>query len=246
MPPSLPLRRVAAVLAGCLAAVACAGVPATAVAAPAEQGWPDLSVAAPAVTVGEADAAVIVAVDDYLAVPDIPGATGNANDWYSYLTQTRGISGLRVHMLKGSNATREKIQRALPQAAGSVGEGGRLWFVFIGHGAPARDGKGGVLVGYDAQQDPDSLYARSVTQDEVLAAMAGGESHANVLVLDACFTGRAGDGAPLLPGFQPLIIADEPDTVPAGTVVLTAGSPGEFAGPLPGAERPAFACARTT
>ena len=26
---------------------------------------------------------------------------------------------------------------------------GKLWFVFVGHGAPSRDGKDGVLVGMD-------------------------------------------------------------------------------------------------
>ena len=32
-----------------------------------------------------------------------------------------------------------------------------LWFVFIGHGAPARDGQDGLLVGFDAQQKARSL-----------------------------------------------------------------------------------------
>ena len=50
-------------------------------------------------------------------------------------------------------------------------EGGTLWFVFIGHGAPGREGNQGVLVGADAQADVDSLYARSVLQSEVLAAL---------------------------------------------------------------------------
>jgi len=64
----------------------------------------------------------------------------------------------------------------------------------------ARQGrKDGVLVGFDAQQDADSLYARSLAQGELQSLFAKGAQARTVVLLDACFSGRAGGGAPLVP-----------------------------------------------
>ena len=126
----------------------------------------------------------------------------------------------------------------MASAASRVGEGGKLWFVFVGHGAPARDQKGGLLVGVDAQQTAKGLYGRSVPQDEVIALAAKGRQSETVLVVDACFSGR-GEGGALARGLQPMLAVSMTVNDPR-TLVFSAGKSDQFAGPLPKGARPAF------
>jgi hypothetical protein len=203
------------------------------VAAARAAEWPPLD--PPAASADRsADAAVVVGIDAYPFIDDVPGARANAEDWFRYLTRTRGISPARVHLLRDVEGTREKVLKELGRAAAEVGPGGTVWFVFVGHGASTPDGRDGVLVGADAQPDPDSLFARSVPRSEILDVLAGNQA---VLVLDACFSGRSGRGA-LVPDLQ--FVVPTWAAAPAGATLLTAGTATQFAGPLPGAGRPAF------
>lgn len=202
--------------------------------------WPDLSRPASAVGGGERDAAVVVGIEKYLAAPGIPGARANADEWYEYLTATRGVPVKNVSLLIDGDAAREDILTAARAAAQRVGRGGTLWLVFIGHGARSADGKDGLLVGADAQTTPRSLEARSVRREELLEAAAGGRERAILAVLDACFSGRGEDGRMLVAGLQPLVVAAAPPALDARAAVLTAAEGGQFSGPLAGERRPAF------
>ena len=200
--------------------------------------WPDLSSARASGGGGENDAAVVVAIEKYAEVPAIAGAAQNGDDWYRFLTKSRGVPVTSVSLLRDREGTVEKIRKAASAAASQVKPGGTLWFVFIGHGAPAQDGSDGVLVGYDAQQEADSLYARSLPQKELLALLDRGSKGRALVILDACFSGRTGSGAPIVKGLQPLIAVKA--LAPVKALLLTAGRADQFAGPLPGADRPAF------
>ena len=217
-------------------ALAAAPLVATGPARADSSSWPDLAAPAAMAPDGAKDAAVVIAIEKYYAIPAVPGAVRNATDWYSWLVDSRKVPVDRVAMLRNEQASREEILARATAAAKTVQPGGTLWVLFIGHGAPSKDGKEGVLVGADAQQTPDSLYARSVRQSELTAAIGPGV--ASVVVIDACFSGRATGGQPIAAGLQPLLVVK---SVPmAGTMLLTAGQSNEFAGPLPGVDRPAF------
>ncbi|MBI5211052.1 MAG: caspase family protein [Elusimicrobia bacterium] len=200
--------------------------------------WPDLSTPAPDQGGGEPDAAVVVGIEKYPFVAPVPGAAQNADDWHLYLTKTRKIPAGRVKLLRDSEATLEDMRDAASWAASTVKPGGTLWFVFIGHGAPHRDGKEGVLIGVDAQQRAESLYNRSLRQSELQDLLSKGQQAQAVVVLDACFSGRTSEGKELIKGLQPLLVAAQPSWGRAA--VFTAGRSDQFAGPLPGAQRPAF------
>ena len=199
--------------------------------------WPDLS-EPPRVGGGSRDAAVIVAIEDYGSVTDIPGAKKNGLDWYSYLTDGRGISPSRVKLLTDNTATKEGIEGAIRKAAAAVRPGGTLWFVFIGHGAPAADGQDGLLVGWDTQQSAESVYARGIQQDAALALLEEGSQSHTVAIIDACFSGRSDGDVALVSGLQ-MMVPDYGRSVGQDTVVLSAGTSTQFAGPLPGLSRPA-------
>ena len=209
------------------------------IAAPGSaQEWPDISKAPARVGGGQADAAVLIGVDKYVFVPRVAGAADNARAWHAWLTETRGLDPSRVSLLVDTDASREGILDAAEKAARQVKDGGTLWFVFIGHGAPAKDGSDGVLVGVDAQQKARSLFARSVRQQEIITALKKGKQGQTVLLVDACFSGRTDDGKPLVEGLQPLVVTKT--AAPTGATVLSAGTADQFAGPLPGVRRPAF------
>jgi hypothetical protein len=203
--------------------------------------WPNLAAPAPADANGANDAAVIVAIESYAVLPKVKGAVDNGTLWYQYFHDTRKIPEGNVQILRDGGATMESILPAIAAAADRAKAGGKVWFVFIGHGGPARDAKDGVLVTFDAQQNPDSLYARSVSQRTVLDALSKSAAQP-VAVIDACFSGLSArydsEVKPIAEGVMP--------TIPVAllyqsrAVVLSAGKPNEFAGRLPGAQRPAF------
>lgn len=202
--------------------------------------WPDLSRPAPRIGGGEDDAAVVVGIEKYAYVAPIAGADENATAWYQYLVRTRGVPVERVSLLLDNDATREDIQWAVDEAARQVTDGGTLWFVFIGHGAPSRDHEDGLLIGYDAQQKARSIQARGLRRSELLDRLEQSRADDIRVLLDACFSGRAADGEQLVAGLQPLVVTVDSATRDPRTMLFTAARNDEFAGPLPGAERPAF------
>ncbi|PIR15114.1 MAG: hypothetical protein COV48_16190 [Elusimicrobia bacterium CG11_big_fil_rev_8_21_14_0_20_64_6] len=201
--------------------------------------WPELSSLPSEQGGGEADAAVIVGIELYPFVAPVPGAAQNAEDWHLYLTKTRKVPVGQVKLLRDSEASLEDIRDAAAWAAATVKPGGTLWFVFIGHGAPHKDGQDGVLIGVDAQQRAESLYHRSLRRSELMSILGKGKQESSVVVLDACFSGRTAEGKELVKGLQPLIAVAAADAWPKAAV-FTAARSDQFAGPLPGASRPAF------
>ena len=202
--------------------------------------WPDLSRTPEPVGGGERDVAVIVGIQQYAHVASIPGAARNATDWYRYMVKTRGIPSDRVSLLLDQDATREEIRLAVEDAARLAGGRGQLWFVFIGHGAPSPADRDGLLVGFDAQQKARSLRARSVLRSEILSILESSRAARINVVLDACFSGRNNAGEQLVAGLQPLVVTHSEPTSDPRTTLMTAAASDEFAGPLPGAPRPAF------
>lgn len=205
-----------------------------------EARWPDLGEPAPTVGGGESDAAVVVGIEDYFALPDVPGAKSNALAWYDYLTRTRKLRPENVTLLRDADGTEEEMKQAAALAAEKAGADGTLWFVYIGHGAQSKDGKDGLLVGVDAQQKTSSLYGRSLKRSDLLKTLAQTKAAAVRVVIDACFSGRTQGGESLVPGLQPLILTTPFATRDPRFVVLTGARGDQFAGSLPGASRPAF------
>ena len=203
--------------------------------------WPEL-VLTRSTGGGEADAALVMGVEDYAFAPDVPGARQNATDWYAYLTRTLRIPPARVTLLLDTEVYAGAMRARAKEAAAAVRPGGTLWLVFVGHGAPARDGSDGVLVGADAQQTVENLYDRSVRQQELLELLGRGAQARTVAVIDACFSGKSGSGGMLLEGLQPMLPVQRATRPPPRRplVLLTAGAGDQFAGPLAGASRPAF------
>ena len=96
------------------------------------------------------------------------------------------------------------------------------------------------MVGWDAQRTGQSLTARSVGQDELLAALGRDAGVPIIAVVDACFSGRDTTGGELLPGVQPVREVVPDRIVSAKTALLVAARSDQYAGSFPGLGRPAF------
>jgi|GEM_PF-2750062 len=204
------------------------------------ESWPDLSRPAPSVGGGEHDAAVIVGAEKYFALPAVAGAGSNALAWYDYLYKTRGVPAANIILMRDNEAVADEIKAAAAQAAGLAGEDGTLWFVFIGHGAPDADSKDGLLIGVDAQQTARGLKSRSLAQKELVSVLGKTKARGVVVILDACFSGRDEGGQELVKGLQPVVVINTGEKLDSRFALLTAAKANEFAGRLPGVERPAF------
>ena len=202
--------------------------------------WPDLSSAPRGPVEGAGDAAVLIAIEDYPFVDDVPGAGANVDAWMAWLKNGRGVPLSRMQIVRDRDANARRIREAITTAAAQVGPTGTLWFVFIGHGAPSKDGRDGVLVGANADRTAEGIYYESVPRTEVMAALGRSQAERAVAVIDACFSGQSGNGQALVSGLQPLVPTALLAEAPSKVTVLTAAGSGEFAGPLTGSARPAF------
>jgi formylglycine-generating enzyme required for sulfatase activity len=202
--------------------------------------WPELFPAGQEVAVvggGDKDAAVIASAERYHNLPAIPGAKENALAWYRYLKKALGVPF--VQLLLDQKVVKEKLRDAATQAAAEAKPGGTLWYVFIGHGAPSKDGDG-LLIGADADQDAKSMDERSLRRSDLKEILSRSNAQRMVVVLDSCFSGKLPDGKPIVPGLQMLGLTTPLSGLKEGLVILTAARGDQFAGPLPGARRPAF------
>ncbi len=212
------------------------GARGTGASASAPADWPAVEARSSVQATGGRDAALIVAIEDYTFLPDVPGAVANGEAWRTFLEDNMGVP--RVYTLYDQKASREEMKRFAQRAAADVQPGGKLWFVFVGHGAPSPRGEG-LLIGMDAQQTVDSLGARSASQSEIVNALRSGEASDVVMVVDACFSGRDGGGQLLAKGSQP-VVPVQAANVPTNVVMISAAQSNEFAGSLPDEDRPAF------
>lgn len=212
------------------------------------EAWPALDTAAAGDKIGARDAALIVAIENYDYIPGVEGARSNAIAWERWLKDTLGVPHVKLMIDreakhgwtrgKGGSAAAVGVLKAVSQMSSLVQPKGKLWFVFIGHGGPSADGKDGLLLGADVEQKADSFESKGIpVQGALLPALA--KAPQAVAVLDACFSGLDNSGARLVPGLQPALHAQISAT-PRGLTVLTAAKADQFAGPLPGAPRPAF------
>ena len=72
------------------------------------------------------DAAVVIGIEDYFMLPDVPHADADARAVRGFLRYTRGVPDARIRML-GKGANREQILKAVEELAPTVGADGTLY-----------------------------------------------------------------------------------------------------------------------
>lgn len=188
------------------------------------------------------DAAVVIGVEDYVKVPDVPYAARDAQAFRELALYTLGVPASRIETLisvGGSYlAARESMIGALERAGRSAGKGATVWVFFSGHGVADPEEKSNrLLLGDDVQGDLKSFLARGVAIQEIrdLAGAGGAEV---VLILDACYSG-AGRGGDSLSGGTHFVVPVYQERGGTGLEWNAAG-PNELSGPLHAASHGAF------
>ncbi len=173
--------------------------------------------------VAEGDYAVVIGVEDYAFLPDVPHARADAQAVRTWLQASRGVPTHRIELL--TDASKEQIEGALGRAREQVGGAGTLWVYWAGHGAAAPDGGGRLLLGVDTMADPEVFSTRALSVDELEASL-GEVAHA-VLWLDTCYAGTGRDGHSLLPGTR-FAVPTYAKQAPGGVLRWTAAKPGQL------------------
>jgi len=176
------------------------------------------------------DYAVVIGIEDYVHLRDVPYAHRDAQAIHDTLVHTRGIPAERVQLLTDTN--RADMLRAITRAGMRTSEGGTVWVYFAGHGAfsPARDER--LLLGHEVEKDVLMWQTQGVSLTEIqwLGATGGGKV---VMVLEASFAGvGSGDEEMLEEQAEGKPSAEGP----ADNVVIWSGAgPAGLCGPLPDA-----------
>jgi uncharacterized caspase-like protein len=183
------------------------------------------------------DAAVVIGVEDYFEVADVPFARADAQAFDDFIRYTRGLSDDRVTRLLDARAG--DIRRAVQEQGKRVGPGGTLWVYFAGHGAMDPTAERRLLLGRDASTDPTQFADFAVAVDDVRswATSGGGDV---MLVVDACYNGGGRTGEGVLTGGRRLVVpnyAAQPD-VHATEWAATASQ--ELSAPLTAVSHGAF------
>ena len=162
---------------------------------------PDIQQAVQTEAEASNDVAVLIGIEDYAFLPEVPFALRDVQAFQQFLVHTRGVPAQRVHILD-SNPTAEKIVEVVEEALAEVNAGGTFWFYFSGHGAASTVDGRRLLLGLDTLPEAQSFEQRSVAVAD-LEALAIGSAADNVLVvLDTCYTGVGRDGEELLAGHR--------------------------------------------
>jgi hypothetical protein len=207
-----------------------------AVARAAPSPLPSIDGRLPSGVRSSADAAVVIGLEDYAFVPDVPYARRDAEAFATFLLYTRGVPQDRIRTLSAGSV--EQIRAAVRDAGAQVGAGGTVWIYFAGHGAASIAKGERVLLGDDVRPDPVAFDARTlpVTEVESLASAGGGKA---LLVLDTCYAGAGRNGQTLLAGRR--FAVPTYAVPPSGSAAQwLAVAPDELSGPLEEVQHGAF------
>jgi len=179
--------------------------------------------------------ALIVGIERYRDVPAATGARADAELFAQVARQTLGLTDDHVRVALEDHATRSDVVSGLEWLTQSVPAGGRVYFFFSGHGAPAVD-QSTYLLPYDG--NPKSVNTSALAMSEVMRRLGDTRAKEVVAFVDSCFSG-AGGRSVLPPGARPLMRVKEPP--PAAHVGLfTASQADEISGPASGENLGAF------
>jgi formylglycine-generating enzyme len=157
--------------------------------------WPpigDLSTVSP---LGAEDAAVIITIEDYLFLPDFPGAKASGQVWKDWLIRGRGLSEDKIIWLQDGEATAKNIDKKLKKAAKKISKNGTLWVVYAGH-AGGFKGKP-MLLPADLPSSKRGMKANRYQWNRLQKWLGKGKQVQSIVLTESCWNGKTPDGTSL-------------------------------------------------
>lgn len=182
-----------------------AGVPLASLSVDIEENIPETAVKNPNAI------ALIVAIQEYQspAIPTVKFAKRDAAIMREYLIKAMGYDPKNIlprneDELMTVGKIKTYVNQKLPSFLRPDGSSD-LFIYYVGHGAPGTKEKVGYLVPHDCDPNEvsdDNAYNMRAFQNDVLKLSA----KTKTVVIDACFSGQAGDGRMLLANASPIYI----------------------------------------
>src|ERR1044071_6543574 len=134
---------------------------------------------------------VLIGVAAYRRLPELPSARRNVTDLHDLLQHEDVWGGPEenCHVLLDPESPAE-VSRAIRRAAAAAGSDGMLLVYFAGHGLVDLDDDN-LILGLPGG-DPEAPYERGVPYDWIRRAVADTRARRRVVILDCCYSGRAG------------------------------------------------------
>ena len=156
------------------------------------------------------DYAIVVGIGKYSDIPEAMFAERDAEAVRDHLI-AEGFPSRNVVFLSGERAGYKGIEKFvetwLPK---NVGEDGRVFFYFSGHGAPDPKTGQAYLLPYDG--DPNYLENTGYPLERLYAKLSALKAKEVIVALDSCFSG-AGGRSVMAQGARPLVM--KVDAMPA-------------------------------
>lgn len=169
------------------------------------------------------DAGLVISIENYGELPDVPYARRDARAVRQFLRHGRGIPDEQIEELQQGD--RAKMIDALWATTAATSEDSVVWFYFAGHGAVQPDSGEPLLLGGEAQPGTEGWGEQWVTLSEALAILTNGGARV-VALLDCEFTGigRTGEAITELEGAVAVFPDPDPRIV-VWTAAAADGSP---------------------
>lgn len=199
-------------------------------------GWADIDTPARTGASAPGDAAVVVGIEDYLLVPDVPHARRDAQAFRDFLVYSRGVPPHRVQLL--TDGGKESLEQAIARGVAEVEAGGTFWLYFAGHGAADPSTGARLLLGDDVRPDAGVFASRGLSVDAVTDQITKAKAR-GLLVLDTCYAGMSRDGESLVPGSR-FLVPSYAEAPPREVTVWTGTSRDQLAMPIDAVRHGAF------
>ncbi len=160
--------------------------------------------------------ALLIGINEYVAVPDLRGALNDIELVRGILIDRFGFAASDIEMIVDDDATREGILLGLDRLAERTNPGDIVYLHYSGHGSQVADFDGDEADGRDETliaQDGRTPGVPDITDDELGDKLAAIPAETLVVVLDSCHSGTAtrslgalSVGTDLLGGLRPRFV----------------------------------------
>lgn len=168
--------------------------------------------------------AIVLGVQNYQRLPTANYAGNDAAEFKDYAIRYLGVQPNNVKLLLDSDAQRSDILLAFKYWLPAHVNAGRtdVYIYFSGHGLLRDHPKENYWLPFDV--NTDLLEETAINQKVLLRQVSQIGAKSIVVFLDTCFSGTTRNGSPLLQQQRGINIKLNPDGLPPGVSVLSAGT----------------------
>lgn len=181
----------------------------------------------------KADLALIIGVDRYARLPRADFAENDAARFAEYAVNGLGLDPGKIKVLKGDQATRNEVMKAISTWAKAEMSGGEstVHVFFSGHGLTSSDGKEAYLMPADG--DVTVLKDSGIKREEIIERLNEAGAKNIVMMLDTCYSGASRSGQTLMAYARPVVLASVAGALPSNVTILSAAGNDQISSSLP-------------